>query len=94
MHMMLIHGIRIKLRKPQLFQSTEVFGKVMLVLESHHFHHQMWCFTLNLFDKRVMRRIVLDEDENESKSENVNGSKNSRQELEDSDDDIDEADDD
>jgi rapamycin-insensitive companion of mTOR len=37
----------------------------MAVLESHHFHHQMWCFAMNLFDKRVMRRIVLEEDDDE-----------------------------
>lgn len=37
----------------------------MSVLESHHFHHHMWCFAMNLFDKRVMRRIVLEEEEDE-----------------------------
>jgi hypothetical protein len=37
----------------------------MAVLESHHFHHHMWCFAMNLFDKRVMRRIVLEEEEDE-----------------------------
>jgi hypothetical protein len=34
----------------------------MAVLESHYFHHAMWNFAMNLFDKRVMRSIVLEED--------------------------------
>ena len=37
----------------------------MGVLESHHFHHQMWCFAMNLFDRKVMRQIVLEEEEEE-----------------------------
>lgn len=34
----------------------------MAVLESHHYHHQMWYFSMNLFGKSVIRRIILDED--------------------------------
>lgn len=43
----------------------------MAVLESHHFHHHMWCFAMNLFDKRVMRRIVLEEEEDEDENESL-----------------------
>jgi len=36
------------------------------VLESHHFHHQMWVFCMNLFDKRrILRRIAFDESDDE-----------------------------
>jgi hypothetical protein len=52
----------IKNRKPRIFRSVDIFHKVMAVLESHYFHHAMWNFAMNLFDKDVMRCIVLDED--------------------------------
>jgi hypothetical protein len=39
-----------------------MFRKVMIVLESHYFHHAMWNFAMNLFDRRVFRWIVLEED--------------------------------
>jgi rapamycin-insensitive companion of mTOR len=65
----------------------------MLVLESHHFHHQMWCFTLNLFDKRVMRRIVLDEVEDDDDSERASSARDAH-DLEDSDEEVDNDDDD
>jgi hypothetical protein len=51
----------IRAKRPQLFQRVDLFLKVMAVLESHHFHHQMWSFAMNLFDRRVMRQIVLEE---------------------------------
>ena len=35
----------------------------MAVLESHHFHHQMWSFAMNLFDSKIMQRVVLDDDD-------------------------------
>ena len=56
----------VKSRKPHLFQSAELFKKVLAVLESHHFHHQMWVFVMNLFDRRdMMRRIVFEEEDEE-----------------------------
>jgi len=54
--------LAVKNKKPRLFQSPELFRKVMSVLESHYFHHAMWNFAMNLFDKTVMRSIVLEED--------------------------------
>jgi len=41
----------------------------MQVLESHHFGLNVCLFVLNLFDKRVLRQIVLEEDEDEDDSE-------------------------
>ncbi len=32
------------------------------MLESHYFHHAMWNFATNLFDRSVMRCIALEED--------------------------------
>jgi hypothetical protein len=56
----------IKSRRPHLFQSTALFTKVLAVLESHHFHHQMWVFVMNLFDRRdMMRRIVFEEEDDD-----------------------------
>ena len=42
-----------------------MFHKVMQVLESHHFRLPVCRFVIDLFDKRVLRQIVLEEDDNE-----------------------------
>ncbi|KAF2672574.1 cytosolic regulator pianissimo [Microthyrium microscopicum] len=55
----------IKARKPALFQSPSLFLKVLAVLESHHYHHQMWYFCMNLFGKSVIRHVILDEDDSD-----------------------------
>jgi hypothetical protein len=60
---------RIKVKKASGFQKAPLFYKVMQVLESHHFGLNVCLFVLNLFDKRVLRQIVLDEEEDESTSE-------------------------
>jgi hypothetical protein len=60
------HSPRFKSRKPHLFQSAQLFRKVLTVLESHQFHHQMWVFVMNLFDRRdMMRRIVFEEEDDD-----------------------------
>jgi hypothetical protein len=41
---------------------------VLAVLESHHFHHQMWVFVMNLFDRRDMMRRIVFEEEDEDRS--------------------------
>lgn len=46
------------------FKSTALFRKVMFLLESHHFRLPVRRFIIDLFDKSVMRHIVL-EDESE-----------------------------
>ena len=42
-----------------------MFHKVMQVLESHHFRLPVCRFVIDLFDKRVLRQIVLEEDDDE-----------------------------
>jgi len=41
---------------------VSLFRKTLVILESHHFRLPSRQFVLDLFDKNVMRRIVLDED--------------------------------
>lgn len=36
-----------------------MFRRVVKILSMHHFHHQMWCFVVGLFDKSVIRNVVL-----------------------------------
>ncbi|KAL9596570.1 MAG: hypothetical protein Q9219_005697 [cf. Caloplaca sp. 3 TL-2023] len=57
-----------KVRHPEAFTSVELYRKVRDVLGSHSFRLPVRRFLLDLFDKSVMRRIVLDEDESENES--------------------------
>lgn len=52
----------IKTKSPEQFTSVSLFRKVMLLLEKHNFRLPVRRFVIDLFDKSVMRRIVLDED--------------------------------
>ena len=52
----------IKNKFPEQFTSVALFRKVMLTLERHTFRLQVRRFVIDLFDKNVMRRIVLDDD--------------------------------
>lgn len=58
----------IKAKKPEGFQQPQLFHKVMSILERHHFRLLVRRFVIDLFDKNVMRRIVL-EDDSESDSD-------------------------
>jgi hypothetical protein len=49
----------------------------MLVLEKHNFRLQVRRFVIDLFDKRVMRSIVLDDDSS-NESENTSPSDSRR----------------
>jgi hypothetical protein len=55
----------IKAKKASGFQKPALFHKVMQVLESHHFRLPVCRFVIDLFDKRVLRQIVLEEDDND-----------------------------
>lgn len=55
----------IKAKKPPQFQDPEVFKKVMRILERHHFRLPVCRFVIDLFDRRVLRRIVLEEDDDD-----------------------------
>ncbi|KAK2800888.1 hypothetical protein FQN51_005823 [Onygenales sp. PD_10] len=69
----------LKTKKPEYFRHISLFQKALVLLESHHFRLPARRFALDLFDKSVMRRIVLDdedgdddeEDSSESESEDV-----------------------
>ena len=54
--------MRIKAKSPEHFSSVVLFRKVMKVLENYNFRLQIRRFVIDLFDKGIMRRIVLDED--------------------------------
>ncbi|ETN42624.1 uncharacterized protein HMPREF1541_01781 [Cyphellophora europaea CBS 101466] len=59
----------LRLRHPQLFMDTGLFRKTLTILESHHYRLLARQHILDLFDKSVMRRIVLDEDVSETDSD-------------------------
>ena len=48
-----------------------MFHKVMRLLEQHHYRLPALKFVLELFDKRVIRQIVLADDEDEDDDESV-----------------------
>ncbi|MBE7180076.1 MAG: hypothetical protein INR71_02525 [Terriglobus roseus] len=58
-----------KAKRPPQFQSVDAFQKVMRILERHHFRLPVCRFVIDLFDRKVLRRIVLEEDEDEDTSE-------------------------
>ena len=43
----------------------------MQILEAHHFRLPACRFILDLFDKRVLQQIVLDEEEDEDEGDSV-----------------------
>jgi len=65
----------IKTKRPAPFKHTSFFHKVMKLLEAHHFRLPVLRFVIDLFDKRVLRSIVLDEEESEVDEENEEESK-------------------
>jgi rapamycin-insensitive companion of mTOR len=60
--------LQIKSKKPPGFRQASLFRKILVLLECHQFRLGMRRFAIDLFDKSVMRQIVLDE---ESSEENV-----------------------
>ncbi|RJE25589.1 Cytosolic regulator Pianissimo [Aspergillus sclerotialis] len=64
------HGqYSIKAKQPERFHQTHLFRKTLTIIESHHFRLQARRFALDLFDKSVMRRIVLEEEDSELESD-------------------------
>ena len=57
---------RIKAKKAPGFSKPSIFRKVMQILEAHHFRLPACRFVLDLFDKRVLKQIVLEEEDEES----------------------------
>lgn len=59
---------RVKARHPEAFSSVDLYHKVRDVLGSHNFRLPVRRFILDLFDRSVMRNVVLDEEESENES--------------------------
>jgi rapamycin-insensitive companion of mTOR len=57
-----------------------MFRKVMQILEAHHFRLPACRFVLDLFDKRVLEQIVLEEEEDEGASSEGSGSEDGSEE--------------
>ncbi|KAL0265378.1 hypothetical protein SLS55_001344 [Diplodia seriata] len=74
----------IKTKKAPGFQKPAMFHKVMAILELHHFRLPVCRFVIDLFDKNVLRQIVLEEEESSSE-----GGEEEEEEDDDDDDDSD-----
>ena len=55
-----LHSMKIKM--PEHFASVVVFRKVMRVLEGSNFRLQVRRFVIDLFEKEIMRRMILEDD--------------------------------
>ena len=69
--------MHIKTKKAAGFRQAALFKKIMTLLECHHFRLHVRQNVINLFDKAIMRQIVLDEessDENMDSEEDESGS--------------------
>ncbi|MCJ1320497.1 hypothetical protein MMC15_005837 [Xylographa vitiligo] len=62
-----LHSIRNQ--TPALFKSVAVFRRVMYIFECHRFRLPVMRFVIDMFDKKVMRQIVLEEESEESEDE-------------------------
>ena len=51
------------------FRSAVLFRKVMALLADHGYGVQQWRFVIDLFDKEVLRKIVLEEDDDLNEDE-------------------------
>ena len=62
------------MKKADGFREPEMLLKAMAVLEQHHFRLPILRFVFDLFDKKLMRRIVLDDsDESEVEEDDERG---------------------
>ena len=61
----------IKAKRPRGFQSPSLFHKVMTILASQHYRLGACRFVIDLFDRKVMRQIVLEEEDDESSDESA-----------------------
>lgn len=53
----------LKHKKAAGFRSPALFRRVMTLLASHGYGIPQWRFVIDLFDKEILRKIVLEEDE-------------------------------
>jgi rapamycin-insensitive companion of mTOR len=61
--------MNMKAKKDHAFKRVGLFRKVMTLLEHHHFRLPMRRFVIELFEKRVLRQIVLEEESDEEDGE-------------------------
>jgi rapamycin-insensitive companion of mTOR len=76
----------IKASKAPGFSKPAIFHKVMQILEAHHFRLPACRFVLDLFDKRVLQQIVMEEEEEEDEDEDEEEKEKDAQDDEDDDD--------
>ena len=66
MHKKAANDLRLlRTRHPDRFKQASVFHKALTILESHHYKLPSRQFILDLFEKTVMRQIVLEEESSE-----------------------------
>jgi rapamycin-insensitive companion of mTOR len=61
--------MHLKTKKAPGFRQASLFKKIMMILECHQFRLGMRRFAIDLFDRSVMRQIVLDEESSEENEE-------------------------
>ena len=54
-----------KVRKVPSLRSASLFHKVMATLAAHHYRLPACRFVIDLFDKSVLRKVVLEESDEE-----------------------------
>lgn len=60
---------RLKVKQYDGFRQLPLLKKTLVILESHHFRLQARRFVLDLFDKGLMRQMVLEEDASSEESD-------------------------
>jgi hypothetical protein len=69
--------MHIKAKNAPGFKQAKLFRKILLLLECHQFRLGMRRFAIDLFDKSVMRRIVLDEESSDEEDDDESDEDNS-----------------
>jgi len=65
--------MHLKTRKSPGFSECSLFKKVLILLECHQFRLNIRRFAIDLFDKSIMRQIVLDEESSDENSASDDG---------------------
>lgn len=66
--------MNVKQKKSPGFKQPQLFRKIMTILECYHFRLPIRRFVIDLFDRSVMRQIVLDEESSDDNIESDDGS--------------------
>ncbi|KAI9798930.1 MAG: hypothetical protein M1825_004943 [Sarcosagium campestre] len=73
--------MHIKAKKPVGFRSPSLFHKVMSILECRHYRLPVRRFIIDLFEKSVMRQIVLEEDDSDNNDVETNNNESENDPL-------------